>query len=152
MTSSAGASGLIDAGSPPSSRTASRMVARSTTAGTPVKSCISTRAGVKAISVAGSAVASQLSQCLDVISSHVKAVFGAQLVLQEDLQAHGQSVHAGNHINGKDLVRLTSHLSGHVLAPKLLLVRCAVIGSPSPRCLPWTHQSILISRYLRPTK
>jgi hypothetical protein len=31
------------------------MAARSTTAGTPVKSCISTRLGVKAISVSGSA-------------------------------------------------------------------------------------------------
>ena len=38
---------------------ASRMAARSTTAGTPVKSCITTRAGVKAISSDGSADASQ---------------------------------------------------------------------------------------------
>ena len=59
MTSSAGASGLTRAGSPPSSRTASRMVARSTTAGTPVKSCITTRAGVKRISRSGSADGSQ---------------------------------------------------------------------------------------------
>ena len=59
MTSSAGASGLIFFGSPPSSAIASRMVARSTTHGTPVKSCISTRAGVNWISVSGSAVGSQ---------------------------------------------------------------------------------------------
>ena len=58
MTSSAGASGLIRAGSPPSSATASRMVARSTTAGTPVKSCMTTRAGLNWISVAGSAFGS----------------------------------------------------------------------------------------------
>jgi hypothetical protein len=45
MTISAGASGLIGAGSPPRSATASRMVARSTTQGTPVKSCMITRAG-----------------------------------------------------------------------------------------------------------
>src|SRR5205807_1909210 len=38
MTSSAGASGLTLSGSPPSSVTASRMVARSTTQGTPVSS------------------------------------------------------------------------------------------------------------------
>ncbi len=38
---------------------ASRMAARSTTAGTPVKSCRSTRAGVKAISRSGSAFGSQ---------------------------------------------------------------------------------------------
>jgi hypothetical protein len=46
ITSSTGTSGLIRDGSPPSSSMASRMAARSTIAGTPVKSCISTRAGV----------------------------------------------------------------------------------------------------------
>ena len=55
ITSSAGTSGLILAGSPPRSAIASRMAARSTTAGTPVKSCITTRAGVNAISFVGSA-------------------------------------------------------------------------------------------------
>ena len=59
MTSSAGASGLMRDGSPPSSCTASRIVARSTTQGTPVKSCITTRAGVNWISVSGSASGSQ---------------------------------------------------------------------------------------------
>ena len=53
MTSSAGASGLIRLASPPRSTTASRMVARSTTQGTPVKSCMITRAGVNWISVSG---------------------------------------------------------------------------------------------------
>ncbi len=50
MTRSTGLSGLIFSGSPPSLARASRMAARSTTAGTPVKSCISTRAGRKLIS------------------------------------------------------------------------------------------------------
>jgi hypothetical protein len=50
MTSSAGASGLILPASPPSFVTASRMAARSTMQGTPVKSCMITRAGVKQIS------------------------------------------------------------------------------------------------------
>ena len=59
MTSSAGASGLILAASPPSSTIASRIVARSTTHGTPVKSCMTTRAGVNWISVSGSALGSQ---------------------------------------------------------------------------------------------
>ena len=45
MTRWTGTSGLIFCGSPPSALMASRMAARSTTAGTPVKSCISTRAG-----------------------------------------------------------------------------------------------------------
>ncbi len=56
MTSSAGTSGLIFAGSPPSAAIASRIAARSTIAGTPVKSCMTTRAGVKAISSEGSAL------------------------------------------------------------------------------------------------
>ena len=55
ITSSAGASGLIFAASPPRSTMASRMVARSTTQGTPVKSCITTRAGVNWISWLGMA-------------------------------------------------------------------------------------------------
>ncbi len=58
MTISAGESGLIFFGSPPSAVTASRIVARSTMQGTPVKSCMTTRAGVNWISVFGSAAAS----------------------------------------------------------------------------------------------
>ena len=50
MTKSTADSGLIFCGSPPSSIIASRMAARSTTAGTPVMSCNNTRAGRKAIS------------------------------------------------------------------------------------------------------
>ena len=46
MTISAGESGFTLAGSPPRAVTASLMVARSTTQGTPVKSCMMTRAGV----------------------------------------------------------------------------------------------------------
>ncbi len=53
-TISTGTRGLIFAGSPPRAMMASRMAARSTTAGTPVRSCMSTRAGVKAISRASS--------------------------------------------------------------------------------------------------
>ena len=53
MTSSTGCSGLISDGSPPRVFMASRMAARSTTQGTPVKSCRRTRLGVKAISFSG---------------------------------------------------------------------------------------------------
>jgi len=56
MTSSTGWSGLILSALPPMRFIASRIAARSTTAGTPVKSCSSTRLGVKAISRSGSAV------------------------------------------------------------------------------------------------
>ncbi len=64
MTSSAGMSGLIFVGSPPRACIASRIAARSTTAGTPVRSCRITRAGVNWISVSGSAFASQLDRAL----------------------------------------------------------------------------------------
>ncbi len=67
MTSSDGIRGLIWSGLPPSLTTASRMAARSTTQGTPVKSCSTTRAGMKAISVSGSRVASHLRHRLDVL-------------------------------------------------------------------------------------
>ena len=50
MTISAGASGFTRSGLPPSFEIASRMAARSTTQGTPVKSCMITRAGVNEIS------------------------------------------------------------------------------------------------------
>ncbi|COY38921.1 Uncharacterised protein [Mycobacterium tuberculosis] len=46
---------------PPRSAIASRMVAKSTMHGTPVKSCITTRAGVYWISMLGSALGSQLA-------------------------------------------------------------------------------------------
>ena len=59
MISSTGRSGLIRAASPPSAAIASRIAARSTMHGTPVKSCSSTRAGVNWISADGSAAGSQ---------------------------------------------------------------------------------------------
>src|SRR5271157_2772379 len=51
MTRSAGSSGLARCGSAPMAASASRMAARSTTHGTPVKSWSSTRAGMKLISL-----------------------------------------------------------------------------------------------------
>jgi hypothetical protein len=47
MTKSAGTTGLMRSGSPPRWATASRMAARSTTAGTPVKSWRMTRASFR---------------------------------------------------------------------------------------------------------
>jgi len=58
MISSAGRSGFTFAGSPPSAAIASRIAARSTRQGTPVKSCSSTRAGANTISADGSAAGS----------------------------------------------------------------------------------------------
>ena len=56
-----GASGLMRFGSPPKRCTASRIAARSMTQGTPVKSCMITRAGVNAISCDGAAFGSHFS-------------------------------------------------------------------------------------------
>ena len=110
MTSSAGASGLILAGSPPSSATASRIVARSTTQGTPVKSCMMTRAGVNWISVSGSAFASHAADRADVVGGDVGAVLGAQEVLEQHLEAVGQGLAALDRREAVDLVGLLTHL------------------------------------------
>ena len=78
MTRSTGASGLIFFGSPPSRFIASRIAARSTTAGTPVKSCINTRAGMKAISFSCFAFGSQLAKRFDIGFVDVMIVFLSQ--------------------------------------------------------------------------
>ncbi len=81
-------------GSPPSSARASRMAARSTTPGTPVKSCMSTRSGVKAISVVDgdpSLLASgPAGHGLDVGGVDLASVLVAEEVLEEDLHRIGQ--------------------------------------------------------------
>ena len=88
MTSSAGISGLIFAGSPPWSRIASRIAARSTIAGTPVKSWRSTRAGMNEISYEGSASAAQPmigSASLpfrSTFSSRIRSVYGRRSALE----------------------------------------------------------------------
>ena len=58
MTRSTGTRGLIAWGSPPFRAIAERSAARSTTAGTPVKSCNNTRAGVNGISTSAGAAGS----------------------------------------------------------------------------------------------
>ena len=100
MTSSTGTSGLTCDASPPRRASASRMAARSTTPGTPVKSCMSTRSGVKRDLVGG--VAGALAVALgvgapaghghDVVGRDVRAVLVAQQVLEEDLDGVGQAV------------------------------------------------------------
>ncbi len=90
ITSSAGTSGLIFAASPPIRAIASRIAARSTTAGTPVKSCISTRAGVNAISLLGCAFASQLASASTSAAIDRAVALRAQQVLEQDLQRERQ--------------------------------------------------------------
>ena len=74
----------------PASPIASRIAARSTIAGTPVKSCSSTRAGVKAISVLGSAFASQPASASMSAGVDRAVVLVAQQVLEQDLQRERQ--------------------------------------------------------------
>ncbi len=94
MTSSTGCSGLINPGLPPRFFMASRIAARSTTAGTPVKSCSSTRLGMKAISSVGtlsgdhwaseriiSAVTVSPSSRRSRFSSRMRSEYGSRAVL-----------------------------------------------------------------------
>ena len=92
MTSSTGDSGLILFGSPPRFFIASRIAARSTTQGTPVKSCSTTRAGMKAISVSGSFFASQFATASISFAVTFDAVLVAQQVLQQDLHRIRQAL------------------------------------------------------------
>ena len=64
---------------------ASRIAARSTTAGTPVKSCSSTRAGMKAISFSG-APGRQFRQRANILCVDEAAVFAAQQIFEKNAQ------------------------------------------------------------------
>ncbi len=79
---------------------ASRIVARSTTHGTPVKSCMITRAGVNWISLLGSAFGVPAGQGLDVGLGDVGAVLGAEQRLEEHLEAERE---------GRDVEPVTRH-------------------------------------------
>ena len=72
-------SGLIFAGSPPCSRIASRIAARSTIAGTPVKSCRSTRAGMNEISRVGSSAATQPATASTSASEPLRSTFSSRI-------------------------------------------------------------------------
>src|ERR1700676_4629554 len=89
MTRSTGTSGLIFSASPPSACIALRIAARSTTAGTPVKSCISTRPGRNAISF-WRARLQPLRNGQDVVLLDGAAVLVAQQVLQQHLHGIGK--------------------------------------------------------------
>ena len=93
MTSSTGWSGLIFCGSPPIRFMASRIAARSTTAGTPVKSWSRTRLGRNAISRVGIGLGVPPGEPADVVGRHRDAVLVAEQVLQQDLEREGQPSH-----------------------------------------------------------
>ena len=69
---------------------ASRMAARSTTQGTPVKSCNSTRAGMKLISLATDPPRAA-RDIFDIGGGHAAAVFLAQQVFQQDFGRERQA-------------------------------------------------------------
>ena len=84
MTSSTVRSGLMRAGSPPSATTASRIAARSTTHGTPVKSCSRTRAGMNEISfstfpVAFHSASARMSSAFTKASSSRRSRFSSRI-------------------------------------------------------------------------
>ena len=79
ITSSTGISGLICSGSPPKSAIAFRIAARSTTAGTPVKSWSRTRAGANEISRLGSSVATQPATASTSSLSPFRSTFSSRI-------------------------------------------------------------------------
>ena len=92
MTRWTGTSGLILAASPPSLVIASRIAARSTTHGTPVKSCISTRAGRYWISRSGCAgPAASRSIAWMSLDRDGRAVLEPQQIFEQDLHRKGQA-------------------------------------------------------------
>ena len=81
ITRSTGIDGSIAIGSAPARSAALRIAARSTTAGTPVKSCISTRPGMNAMSPAGPG---QRGERAHVVVGDVAGTGAAQQVLEQD--------------------------------------------------------------------
>ena len=93
ITSSAGSRGLIFFASPPIRAMASRIAARSATAGTPVKSCSKTRAGMNAISARVCRRRLPFRQCLNVGGPHEAAVFLAQQIFEQHANGKRQLHH-----------------------------------------------------------
>ena len=83
--------GSPSAGSPPSRVMPSRIAARSTTAGTPVKSCIRMRAGLNGTSLVGLRRCQPAGDRLGVVDLVAAAVLEAQHVLQQHFQADRQA-------------------------------------------------------------
>ena len=78
--------------------------------GTPVKSCMITRAGVNWISTLGSADGIPVGDGLDVVLGDVGAVLGAQQILGEHLEAVGKFLGTGYRVQAVDLVAVVPDL------------------------------------------
>ena len=86
-----------------------RMAARSTTAGTPVKSCSTTRAGLKGISTSATAVRLPAGQVLDVVLGHLVAV----AVPQHRFQQHADRVRQPADLAQPQLLQLGQPIDPH---------------------------------------
>ena len=104
----------LRSGRRPCAASASRIAARSTTAGTPVKSWSSTRAGWKEISVSGVGLRVPGEHLLHVLALHHPAVLVAEQVLEQHLERERQLLHRGvglgEHVQREDLVGLAADL------------------------------------------
>ena len=78
--------------------------------GTPVKSCMITRAGVNWISTLGIGDRIPVRDRLDVVLGDVGAVLGAEQVLGEHLEAVGELLGAGYRVQAVDLIAFVPDL------------------------------------------
>src|SRR5512144_433167 len=139
MTISAGANGLILSGSPPICAIASRIAARSTTHGTPVKSCMRTRAGVNWISVLGWAAGSHAASArtwsaVMLAPSSVRSRFSSKT-----LRLNGSRSAPGTACRRK-IEYVESSTARRPSAPKLLTLIVVLSDTrPCPRRSPARH-------------
>ena len=101
MTRSQGTTGLIRSGSPFIRAMASRIAARSTTQGTPVKSCSTTRAGMNGTSFLPAAAGLQAASVADVGLGDEAAAGVAEGVLEQHADGEGEPVEVGEALAGE---------------------------------------------------
>ena len=101
MTRSHGTTGLIRSGSPFIRAIASRIAARSTTHGTPVKSCRTTRAGMNGTSLLRAAGRAPGGQVADVALGYESAAGVPQRILEQHPNGEGKPVEVGESLAGE---------------------------------------------------
>ena len=101
MTRSQGTTGLIRSGSPFIRPIASRIAARSTTQGTPVKSWSTTRAGMNGTSPRRAAAGLHAGEIAHVGFAHEAAADVPERVFQQDADGEGKPVERGQALPGE---------------------------------------------------